>query len=30
MRLLLVNPNVTTAVTDTMLAEARRSAAPGT
>ena len=30
MRLLLINPNITTAVTDTMLAEARRSASPGT
>lgn len=30
MRLLLLNPNITAAVTDTMLAEARRSAAPGT
>ena len=30
MRVLLVNPNTTAAVTDTMLAEARRSAAPGT
>ena len=30
MRLLLLNPNITAAVTDTMLAEARRSASPGT
>ena len=30
MRLLLVNPNITTAVTDTMLAEARRAASAGT
>ena len=30
MKLLLINPNITAAVTDTMLAEARRSASPGT
>lgn len=30
MRLLLINPNITEAVTETMLAEARRSAAPTT
>jgi Asp/Glu/hydantoin racemase len=30
MKLLLLNPNVTTAVTDTMAAEARRCASPGT
>lgn len=30
MRLLLLNPNITTAVTDTMLDEARRSASPDT
>jgi Asp/Glu/hydantoin racemase len=30
MRLLLVNPNVTQAITDTMAAEARRAASPGT
>jgi allantoin racemase len=30
MRLLLVNPNVTQAITDTMMAEARRVASPGT
>ena len=30
MRVLLVNPNITAAVTDTMVEEARRSAAPGT
>jgi Asp/Glu/hydantoin racemase len=30
MRLLMVNPNVTQAITDIMAAEARRSASPGT
>lgn len=30
MKLLLINPNVTAAVTDTMAAEARRAASPGT
>jgi allantoin racemase len=30
MRLLLVNPNVTQAITDTMTAEARHAASPGT